>query len=89
MPALDLPGDASTLLLWRKDLRSQFRLLDNLEASALTLMRGGATFEQLCAAMVQRLGEEAGVVAAGTMLGRWMTDALIRNAGPTIGDTGR
>lgn len=88
MPPIDLPRDASTLLLWRKDLRSQFRLLDDDEAAGLALMRGGATFEDLCAALVQRCGDEAGVAAAGNMLGRWMTDALVRDAGPTISATG-
>lgn len=88
MPSLDLPDNASTLLLWRKDLRSQFRLLDADEAAGLALMRNGATFEDLCAALVETSGDEAGVAAAGTMLGRWMTDALVSDAAPTM-RTGR
>ena len=77
MPPLTLPGDASTLLIWRQDLRSQFRLLDDDEATGLALMQSGATFEDLCAALVRSRGDEGGVAAAGNMLGRWMTDALV------------
>ena len=88
MPSIELTGSASTLLLWRQDLRSRFRLLDDDEAAGLALMRGGATFEDLCAALVRICGEEAGVAAAGSILGRWMTDALVCDAGPAIGATG-
>ncbi|MEO5578086.1 MAG: DNA-binding domain-containing protein [Sphingomicrobium sp.] len=77
MPPLDLPGAAATLLVWRQDLRSQFRLIDDDEAAGLTLMRGGGTFENLCDALVQSRGDDGGVAAAGTMLGRWMTDGLV------------
>lgn len=85
MPPLALPGDASTLLLWRKDMRSQFRLLDDHEAAGLTLMQGGATFEDLCTALVRSCGDEGGVAAAGNMLGRWMTDALVADVASSPG----
>jgi len=88
MPRLDLVGNASTLLLWRKDMRSQFRLIDDDESVGLTLMQGGATFEDLCTALVRSCGDEAGVAAAGNMLGRWMTDALVSDAGPAVRATG-
>lgn len=77
VPPLDSSGEAATLLVWRQDLRSQFRLIDQNEAAGLALMRDGATFENLCAALVQSCGDEGGVAAAGTMLGRWMTDGLV------------
>ena len=82
MPRLDLVGNAPTLLLWRKDMRSQFRLIDDDESVGLTLMQGGATFEDLCIALVRSCGDEAGIAAAGNMLGRWVNDALIASAGP-------
>ena len=82
MPRLDLVGNASTLLLWRKDMRSQFRLIDDDESVGLTLMQDGATFEDLCTALVRSCGDEAGIATAGNMLGRWVNDALIASAGP-------
>ncbi len=87
MPPLDLPGTDAVLLVWRQDLRSQFRLLDPDEAVGLRLMQSGASFEQLCAALVNACGDDAGVAAAGTMLGRWMTDNLVSDAGPSVRPT--
>lgn len=88
MPPLDLPGADAMLLVWRQDLRSRFRLLDPAEAVGLRLMQDGASFEQLCAALVNACGDDAGVAAAGTMLGRWMTDALVSDAGPSLRPVG-
>lgn len=82
IPPLDVPASTATLFVWRQNLRSQFRLLDPDEAAGLALMRSGATFEQLCTALVQLRGDEDGVAAAGTMLGRWITDELVAQAGP-------
>ncbi|MEO7410953.1 MAG: DNA-binding domain-containing protein [Sphingomicrobium sp.] len=79
MPALQPPADTSTLLIWRHVLKSRFRMLGASEASSLALMRSGGTFEQLCAALVLAHGDAAGVEAAGTMLGRWITDGLVAN----------
>ena len=81
VPPLDLPGPDAILLVWRQNMRSQFRLLDPAEAIGLPLMQSGASFEQLCAALVDACGDDAGVAAAGTMLGRWMTDGLVSDAG--------
>lgn len=81
MPPLDLPHHHTMLLVWRQYMRSQFRLLDPVEAIGLPLMQSGASFEQLCAALVDACGGDAGVAAAGTMLGRWMTDGLVSDAG--------
>lgn len=84
IPPLDLSGTAATLLVWRQDLRSKFRIVDDDEAAGLALMRTGATFANLCAALVGLRGDEVGVAAAGTMLGRWMTDALVSDAAPAV-----
>ena len=77
MPPLDLPADTSTLLVWRKDLRCQFRLLDDREAEGLGLMRAGGRFHDLCEAVVQSADDQAGLALAGNMLGRWITDGLV------------
>lgn len=80
LPPLGLDGPDRQLIVWRQDLRTRFRLTDADEAAGLALMRGGATFEQLCEALVQSRGDENGVAAAGTMLGRWVTDGLVADA---------
>jgi len=77
MPSLDLPTDTSTLLIWRMDLRPQFRLLDDQEAFGFKLMKSGATFHDMCEALIRSVCDAAGLAAAGNMLGRWMNDASV------------
>ena len=77
MPSLIPAATNMHLLVWRQDLRSQFRLIGDAEAVGLELMRSGGSFEGLCDALVQSLGEDEGVAAAGTMVGRWVADGLI------------
>lgn len=76
-PPLSWADTNTHLLVWRQDLRSQFRLIDHDEKVGLALMRDGATFEQLCDALVQSRGDEDGVAAAGSMLGRWVADGFV------------
>lgn len=80
IPPLGLDGPDRQLIVWRQDLRTQFRLIGDDDAAGLALMRGGATFEQLCEALVQSRGDEDGVAAAGTMLGQWVNDGLVADA---------
>lgn len=68
---------AGALLIWRNDEASHFRAIDASEEQALMIMRGGMTFGQFCAGMVETLGEYDGVTIAGAWLGRWLADGLI------------
>ena len=77
MPPLDLPAGTSTLIVWRRDLRCQFRLLDDREAEGFKVMQAGGRFHDLCEALVLSAGNEEGVRLAGTMLGRWISDGLV------------
>jgi hypothetical protein len=67
------------LLVWRRDLISQFRLIDAREDQALALARSGVPFARLCDAIVAAEGEEEGVALAGQWLGRWLADGLLTN----------
>lgn len=80
MPLLNRSPHEATLLVWRNQLRSQFRSLDDHEALGFNLMQKGATFNDLCEAMIRSAGDEAGIAAAGNMLGRWISDALVSAA---------
>ena len=71
---LDAPA---TMIVWRQNLVSCFRPAEPGEARALDLAREGASFGALCAALIDELGEEAGVAAAGALLGQWIGDGLI------------
>lgn len=76
-PPAALLSEPATILVWRKGLTPCFRTLEPAEAKAIDLARSGAGFGSICAAMVERLGEDDGVAAAGQFLGRWMGDGLI------------
>jgi hypothetical protein len=64
---------AATILIWRQDLQPRFRVVPCLEADALALALGNATFEEICAAG----GRPDAVPEIGGMLGRWIVDGLV------------
>jgi hypothetical protein len=76
-PASETLPEAAALLVWRQDHVSRFRTVDQIEAQAIHLARSGRSFAQLCEMLVASRGEEAGIVLAGTLLGRWLGDGLI------------
>lgn len=76
-PAAQRLSEPATMIVWRKGLVSCFRTAEAGEGRALELAGSGASFGALCAALVEDLGEEAGIAAAGALLGRWIGDGLI------------
>jgi len=80
-PMAKLLPEPATLLVWRKDLTPRFRTAEPGEARAIGLACTGANFGTICAALIEQLGEEDGVAAAGQLLGRWIGDGLIVGIG--------
>jgi hypothetical protein len=85
-PSLCSDGDEPTILslatphralVWREDERPVFVLKPEIEARTLAALESGATWGDACAALVDALGEEAAIIEAGQMLGRWLTQGLI------------
>ena len=76
-PAFQTLVQPATIIVWRQNFVSCFRTAEPGEGRALDLARNGANFGALCAALIEDLGEEHGVAAAGAMLGRWIGDGLI------------
>ena len=74
--AARLPAPAM-LLVWRQELTPCFRTIPADEQAALEMMQAGLRFGALCAALVEKLGLEAGVTQAGAYLGQWLADGLI------------
>jgi hypothetical protein len=66
-------------LLWRQDLKTQYRSLERDEAAAVRIVRAGGTFGAMCEALCEwHEGDEVPLVAAG-MLKRWIVEEqLIR-----------
>lgn len=76
-PAAEILSEPCSLLVWRQDYISRFRMVDQQEAEALLSVRSGQPFASLCGSLVETLGEEAGIRTAGEWLGRWAGDGLI------------
>lgn len=61
-------------LLWRQDLKTQYRSLEPDEAAAIRIMRAGGTFGAMCEALCEwHEGDEVPLLAAG-MLKRWIVE---------------
>lgn len=71
---LDAPGG---LILWRRDYTSRLLRVDAVEYAALRSVQDDPRFETLCEHLVTRLGEDAGIARAGTLLANWLDAALI------------
>jgi hypothetical protein len=64
-------------LLWRQDLKTQYRSLEPAETAALTVVRGGGSFGEMCATLCEwHEADEVPLVAAG-MLKRWLVEELL------------
>jgi hypothetical protein len=64
-------------LLWRQDLKTQYRSLEPAETAALLVMRAGGTFGEMCEALCDwHDADEVPLVAAG-MLKRWIVEELL------------
>jgi hypothetical protein len=65
------------LLVWRRQFTSRLRQVDTQELQALQHVQADGSFAGLCEWLVQRLGEEAGVIQAGEYLAGWLGSELI------------
>ena len=64
-------------LLWRQDLKTQYRSLEPAETAALATVRGGGSFGEMCEALCEwHEADEVPLVAAG-MLKRWIVEDLL------------
>lgn len=64
------------LLVWRRDQRTQWRSATDEEAELLTACRAGKPFAELCAAAVERQGDQAAASVAG-FLRVWVESGML------------
>lgn len=76
-PPARLLAEGQSLLVWRAGHACQVRAVYAAEAVALRLCLSGASFADLCAALVASHGEERGVALAGNLLGQWIAGELV------------
>ncbi len=72
----ELPEPA-TLLVWRNGQQPNFRSLSAIEASALQLLDNRASFTDLSADIIERIGEAAAMEELATWLGQWLADGVL------------
>jgi len=76
-PSVEHLAEAASVIVWRRGHVSHFRTADPQEIMSLILVRSGIPFEELCARLVDALGEERGVEQAGHYLARWVSEGLV------------
>ncbi|HYE48492.1 MAG TPA: DNA-binding domain-containing protein [Azospirillaceae bacterium] len=73
-------------LVWRAGLDPMYRSLDAQEAAALDLMAAGGSFGDLCARLLEEVGDQAPIAAAAHMR-EWVESGLVAGleVGPEVG----
>lgn len=66
-------------LIWRHDLKIQFRSLEVDEAWAIDALRLNTTFADLCAGLCEWVDESHASAHAARFVRRWLTDGLLSN----------
>ncbi|MFC4527813.1 putative DNA-binding domain-containing protein [Dyella halodurans] len=65
------------LIVWRHGYTSRLRLVDTIEHEALLSLREDNRFITWCDALVDHLGEEAGVGKAGQLFADWLAAGIV------------
>ncbi|HEU4653902.1 MAG TPA: DNA-binding domain-containing protein [Steroidobacteraceae bacterium] len=68
-------------LIWRQDLKTQYRSLEDDEAAALDVMRGQGTFADACEMLCQWHEVDQVPLRAASYMQRWLHDQLVCAAG--------
>ena len=80
-PGVAVAAKPQQWLLWRHELNTYYRSLDDNEAAALDAARSGWPFGELCELLCDALGEQAAAAQAATLLRGWVDCGLISQAG--------
>ncbi len=70
-------ANETTWLIWRQDLVSRYRALESAEITALTLAISGASFADLCEALLEHFSEAETPQRAVSYLQQWINDQLM------------
>jgi hypothetical protein len=73
--------ERQAILVWRNNYSVNYRPLDDVERSALSMIRSGYPFGAMCEAVALRGGDFATPAEMSRMLMRWLTDGLFVRKG--------
>ena len=68
-------------LLWRQDLKTQYRSLDPVETAALAVISNGGTFGEMCEALCEWHDADVVPLLAAGLLKRWIVEELLTRLG--------
>ena len=77
LPLTDPRGEATSLRVWRQDLRIFHQPIDAVERAGLAALAGGACFSDVCERIVAHAGEARGAERALSLLGGWLADGVL------------
>lgn len=69
--------EATTYVVWRQDMMSYFKTLDDQEKLAITFMYKKHTFGELCEALAGVVGEEQAMTVAAGYLSEWLNAGML------------
>jgi hypothetical protein len=76
-PGPALRADPQPWLLWRQNLKTQYRSLEPAETAALAVVRSGGTFAEMCEVLCEWHEADAVPLVAAGMLKRWIVEELL------------
>lgn len=76
-PASAMLATAHGYIVWRRALVSQFRVVEASQYRAISALRGGMSFAEVCAVLAAELGEVGAAAAAAELLRSLIDDELI------------
>jgi hypothetical protein len=76
-PRAAVLDERAAYVVWRQDFVAHFRLVSLLEYQVMTALYLRFSFAEACEILRLQVGDGAAIVAAGDMLGRWLSDGLI------------
>jgi len=71
-------ADESTWLVWRRDLVSRYRGLEEAELAALNAAMSGASFAEICSCLLAYYGENETPIRAVGYLKTWIQDQMLQ-----------
>lgn len=77
LPGCVMLDEAQSWLIWREQLRPQYRSLGPDEVAALQVMRDGGSFEMLCDRLCAWYAADAVPAQAAGLLKRWVVEQMI------------
>ncbi len=76
-----LEKDPTPWLVWRKDMVSRYRAMEDAEAKALDKAMGGANFSEICEVLLEHFDEHDTPVRAIGYLQTWINEKMICGLG--------